>query len=95
MWPVWVFRLFSLSVTQTQSISPPTKMQLVFGVCSGTATGGRDKSCVPGPWAHVRTSRAPGETVVEKATEGMGWAGEGRRDVPSHRWGGEASPPET
>ena len=43
---------------------------------------GEIRSCVPVPRAHVRTSRALGETMVEKAAEGMGWAGEGRRDVP-------------
>lgn len=46
MWPIWVFRLFLVTVTQTQSISPPTKMQLVSGACSGAAPDGEREGAV-------------------------------------------------
>ena len=78
MWPVWVLRLFSLSVTQTQSISPQTKMQLAFGVCSGTAPDGREKILCSRALGLCQDQQGHGKNSGGKTkNEGMRWAGGG------------------
>lgn len=91
MWPVWVFRLFSLSVTQTQSISPPTKMQLVFGVCSGTATGGTDKVLCPRALGPRQDQQSPGRNSGGESDggDGVGRGGEERGALTQVGTGGK------
>lgn len=72
MWPAWVFRLFLVPVTQTQSISPQTKMQLVSDVCLGAVPDGHGNGPVVWGPGSVWVLAGPWEKKNEEGEVGMG-----------------------